>query len=233
MEIREILDTVSLLPHAGNLSVLMHCAPLSGRILIVMPGRNSESMHGYNNKYLTLSRHLSSQGITACVQMPNNPYPDPEYGSAIVADLQSVVAHAIRNRMQLSGTLEPQICLMGFSAGASACAVVARSNRLIQKILLCAPSGNAGMETIRRNLGSFTGEVYILQGMCDTVVGSDAGKEFYDMSTSASKRELVELPDCDHQFRGRINGMIVSKAPAWALVGDDTFPSPKDGIELY
>ena len=32
---------------------------------------------------------------------------------------------------------------------------------------------------------------------------------------------------------GETNGKIMSKAPLWAFAGDETFPSPEGGIELY
>src|SRR3989344_1351842 len=64
--------------------------------------------------------------------------------------------------------------------------------------------------------------------MCAT-----ATPDIYLMGFSPPSRHLVVLPNCDHQFRGRVNGQIMSKAPLWAFAGEATFPSPEGGTVLY
>ena len=96
-----------------------------------------------------------------------------------------------------------------------------------------APSGDAGKEEVERGLGKFTGEVYIIVGDKDEVVGPQAGQTFYDLATAAKLRKLEVITNCNHQFFGETNGKIMSKAPLWAFVGDSTFPSPDGGKKLY
>lgn len=45
--------------------------------------------------------------------------------------------------------------------------------------------------------------------------------------------ELHRIPDCDHQFRGRRNGRIMSQAPLRAFAGLTPFPHDSAGLDLY
>ena len=128
--------------------------------------------------------------------------------------------------------------LMGFSAGASAIAGAAHHFPEVTKVLLYAPSGDMGQEAVRQGLRDFHGEVYIVIGAQDEVVGVEAGQLFYDLATGASHKELFTIPDCGHQFRGEANGRIMSQAPFYAFAADATdrspqFPDPTGGIRLY
>ena len=127
------------------------------------------------------------------------------------------------------------IMLMGFSAGASAIASVSSFYIDIPKILLFAPSGDAGKKPVEEGLKSYWGEVYIVVGERDDVVGPEVGQIFYDLATRASHRELFMIPNCDHQFKGEVNGRIMSQAPFYAFATGDkpAFPDPNSGIKLY
>jgi dienelactone hydrolase len=137
------------------------------------------------------------------------------------------------NAAQICGTTAPNIYLMGFSAGAGAVAIVSAEYPEIKKVLLLAPSVDAGKAVIEASFPKFEGEVYIAIGESDECVGKEAGDYFLGLVTRASKKTLVVIPDCDHQFQGRINGKIMSKAPFWAFAGDQSFPSPEGGVVLY
>jgi fermentation-respiration switch protein FrsA (DUF1100 family) len=121
---------------------------------------------------------------------------------------------------------------MGFSAGAGAIAAVAADYPAVKKILLIAPAGDAGNRNVA-NLAHFRGEVFITVGAWDEVVGMHAGECFMELAKTATKKNLVIVPRCDHQFRGRKNGMILSKAPLWAFAEDAAYPSSEGGIALY
>ena len=43
------------------------------------------------------------------------------------------------------------------------------------------------------------------------------------------------IPNCDHQFKGEVNGRIMSQAPFYAFATGDkpAFPDPNGGIKLY
>lgn len=121
---------------------------------------------------------------------------------------------------------------MGFSAGAGAIAIVAANCPQIKKVLRLAPSVDAGKSAIEEAFGKFLGEVYIAIGQYDECVGREAGDYFLELATGARKKKLVVIPNCDHQFQGRIDGKIMSKAPFWAFAADDSFPSAEGGMEL-
>lgn len=92
---------------------------------------------------------------------------------------------------------------------------------------------DAGKAAIEEAFGKFRGEVYIAVGEDDECVGREAGDYFLGLATGASKKTLVVIPNCDHQFQGSINGKIMSKAPFWAFADDESFPSPEGGVILY
>jgi len=124
---------------------------------------------------------------------------------------------------------------MGFSSGASAIAGTAHEFPEVKRVLLYAPSGDMGQEAVRQGLRDFHGEVYIVIGDQDEVVGPQAGQLFNDLATGAAHKELFTIPNCGHQFRGEVNGRIMSEAPFYAFtVGQKPqFPDPAGGIRLY
>jgi len=165
--------------------------------------------------------------------MGNPDFPNLPYPKGMIDNFRFVLDYCLSNGRELSGKEDPSLYLMGFSAGASTIAAVSGDYPSVKKILLMAPSGDAGQEAVERGLGKFTGEVYIAVGENDEVVGLRAGKIFYDLATSAKVRKLEIIPNCNHQFFGETNSRIMSKAPLWAFAGDTTFPSPKGGKKLY
>jgi hypothetical protein len=150
-----------------------------------------------------------------------------------VDDLRATIDYALANAGSICSTREPDLYLMGISAGAGAIAVVAAEYRQIKKVLLLAPSVDAGKAAIEEAFGKFRGEAYIAVGEYDECVGKEAGDYFLGLATAASKKTLVVTPNCDHQFQGLVNGKIMSKAPFWAFAGDESLPSPEGGVILY
>src|SRR3989338_718803 len=204
----------------------------NGVIVINYPGITGD-IDGYNNKYGQQADFVQERGIGTVVRMGNPFYDELPYPQGMIDNLRYVIEHCLSHGKELSGKAKPTLYLMGFSAGSSSIAVVAGDYSPVEKILLMAPAGDAGMEAVERGLAKFEGEVYVAVGDRDEVVGSEAGQIFYNLATAAKVRKLVIVPNCDHQFRGETNGKIMSKAPLWAFAGDTTFPSPEDGKVLY
>lgn len=109
----------------------------------------------------------------------------------------------------------------------------AASYKEVKKILLLAPATNAGRLLIQKEIAKFRGEVYAVVGEKDNVVGADSAEFFCNLALNAKLRRHVVIPNCDHQFRGTVNGQIFGKAPFWAFAGDKTFPSLEVGPILY
>lgn len=212
-----------------ELEVAIH--PYSNGIIVVnYPGITGD-IDGCNNKYGHLADFVQDKGIGTVVRMSNQDFSD--YPIGMVDNFKFVLDYCLVNGKELSGKENPTLYLMGFSAGASTIAAVAGDYSPVEKILLMAPSGDAGQEAVERGLEKFTGEVYIAIGDQDEVVGSQAGQTFYNLATIAKSRKLEVIPNCNHQFFGEANGKIMSKAPLWAFAGEKTFPSPEGGKKLY
>lgn len=218
--------------HAVNLHLICHRSQASA-IIINCPGFRGD-IDGYNMKYRVLGEHLALLGVGAVVQMPNIERSTDIYGAELVKDVQAVVRFALENADALCAAKNPAIYLMGFSAGGYAVAFAGAQSEAVKKILLMEPSAS------RELLGSFqgyllerfAGEVYVVIGDHNGV-GLATGKAYRDSFSGASKRELVVVTNCDHQFQGSANGQVMSKAPLWAFAGDTTFPSPEGGLKLY
>ena len=214
-----------------ELEVAIH--PHSNGIIVVnYPGITGD-IDGYNNKYGQQADFVQEKGIGTVVRMGNPVYDELPYPKGMIDNFKFVLDYCLANGVDLSGKKNPTLYLMGFSAGASTIAAVASDYSAVEKILLMAPSGDVGQAAVERGLGRFTGEVYIAIGDRDEVVGTEAGKTFYDLATAAKVRKLEVIPNCNHQFFGERNGRIMSKAPLWAFAGDTTFPSPNGGKVLY
>jgi dienelactone hydrolase len=215
-----------------NFEINIHDCPESNVIIVNYPGYQGD-IDGYQGKYRTVADLIRRKGLGAVVRMDNQCRYGFLYEKSVVADLKATIDYALANAKTICSTSEPDLYLMGFSAGAGATAIVAADYPQITKVLLLAPSVDAGKTAIEEAFGKFRGEVYIAVGQYDECVGMEAGDYFLGLATGARKKKLVVIPNCDHQFQGLVNGKIMSKAPFWAFADDESFPSPEGGTILY
>lgn len=162
--------------------VASHAAPSSGKLLIIYGG-HKVPVNGFQKRFQAIGKELSSAGVSAVVHAS-----DPK-GS--VGDLKQVIAFALKNAKNLTGTDSPQISLAGHSAGAAAAARVAQAFD-IQRLLLVAPSQSA-------NLTKFRGEIVTLVGSKDKDCLTHAEATLAS-APRASNRQLVVVPGADHVF---------------------------------
>jgi dienelactone hydrolase len=206
----------------------------NGVIVVSYPGYNGD-INGYAGKYETLAG-LMQERIGAVLRTDNPHYGGFRYDVSVQDHLRAVVDYAMSNLQEIAGqpAEETSMYLMGFSAGAGAIAAVAHEFPQVKKVLLMAPSGDAGEEAVTKGLREYSGECNIVIGEDDEVVGVKSAELFASLATGASVVRTAIIPDCDHQFRGELNGRIMSAAPLWAFTdrGGET-PSPTDGIKLY
>lgn len=214
-----------------KITMEIHKNLASGCIIINYPGFEG-SINGYNNKYIYLADFMREK-IGAVIRISNNQHSGLDYKKSVQDDLRVVINYATTNSENICGAKVPKIYLLGFSAGASAVAAVAHEFPQVQKILLISPSYDAGEDDIFEGLTKFQGEIYILSGENDDCPGPELTKQLSFSATRASVNEMVFIPNCSHYFNGQENGLILSKAPLWAFLGDQNFPSTEGGIELY
>ena len=202
---------------------------LSKRIIINVPGRRGD-IDGFADKYKALAHYIQSEKLAAVVRTGNDfeGYPGD-------INLNSALAYTREHAWEICGETEPEIMLMGFSAGAAAIAARAHEHPEVTKILLGAPATGLPGADVAKGMKKFKGEVYIMIGETDDNVGTESGQILYNWAKSASHKELFILPNCDHQFKGEINGRIISQAPFYAFAKEKKpyFPNPSGGIKLY
>lgn len=223
--------TKSLNNHQRKFQLELAIHPLlNGKIIINYPGGEG-TLDGYNNKYKTLAEFIVQQKLASVVRLPN-PH---TFGFGWDMNLRNALSYILKDSMTICGTKSPQLYLMGASAGAGVIASLAWEYPEIAKILLLESAPVPNEEVTQVGIGKYLGEVCIVVGSGDEALGEVIGRKFLDAATNASKKEIFVIPNCDHQFRGEINGRIFSQAPFYAFSDDPkpVFPDKKAGIKLY
>jgi dienelactone hydrolase len=182
----------------------------SKRIIIMIPGFNG-NMDGIDGdaRYKRLADQMQSEGLGAVIRTNNLSREGYLPDINLRAALQCARDHALETCQEAN----PEILLMGYSAGAGAIAAVASEYPEVTKILLLAPSEDMPGEMIQEGLGRFGGEIYVVIGEEDEVVGVDTGQRFLVMATQTdeSRRHLTTILGSDHRFSGETD-KITSEA---------------------
>ncbi len=206
----------------------------SGRIIINYPGLGGDR-EGYAGKHKNLALYMQGEGLGAVVRGKGPGHRDFANFPDDV-QLRRMIEYSIENALPICGAQKPEVLLMGTSAGGGAVAAVASDYEAVTRMLLMAPGNNIGSKAVENGLRDFAGEVFIVIGADDDVVGGEeTGRYFLNLATRASRRELFVIPDCDHNFRGRTNGIVMSEAPFYAFAKGfrPKFPDPDGGMVLY
>ena len=215
----------------------------TGVIIVNAPGAG-EPKDGRDNRYAKIGGHLQDMAVGTLVthrgplpdaqsKYPDEPYSyrDASWNRISVEAMVHVIDYCKENAQMLCGSSSPTIHLAGFSAGGSVCGAVAFAYPEVSRILLLSTYDSVG-DYFYSGMRKFAGEVYLAYGSEDTMAGFLA----YAMNFTAPELKALNIkmvPDCDHGFRGATNGRILSKAFLWAFAGDESFPSPLGGIDLY
>lgn len=210
-------------------------SPSARAVIINIPGYKGD-IHGFNGKYDKIGAMLAARGVGAFVEMPNRLHLFDNDPKSIIDDLAVVITSVSHETRELCAAEHADIYLMGTSVGGAAVAAVAGRFAQVKKILLVAPAlpPEPGTQAIvYKSIAGFAGEISVVVGDKDTVTGSEDASFYADVALNAKHRRFEVIPDCDHQFTGETNGMILSKAPLWAFAGEMTFPSPEGGLKLY
>lgn len=214
---------------AFSIPVAIHTLK-SNKIIINYPGTGG-SIDGYHDKYIKLANYLVKKKIGAVVRIPN--YYHLEFDWDV--NLKATIEFVLKNALEICGTNNPEIYLMGMSAGATAIALIASEHPEVKKILLLEPASIFLTDLEISAMQNFKGEVTIVVGTEIEAFGKVVGESFLNYFSQASQKELFEIPNCDHHFTGEINGRILSQAPVYAFdnEGKVEFPDPDQGIKLY
>jgi hypothetical protein len=202
----------------------------SSHIIISFPGA-ARTVAGFQGRFKAIAAEIQDRGMSAVVRA-NNPFVrSVDYPSMLVKNLRRIIHYCLEHAEEICGTSTPDLYLLGHSAGASAAGAIASEYPQIKKLLLLAPSLDAGKKAIRKGLRGFTGTVHIVVGMDDSVVLPVYSKYFWHVARDASDKEFVPLWHCDHDFTGPRNYDLLRKAPLWAFFGDPDFPDSDDAYD--
>lgn len=214
----------------ATIDVAIHPLP-SPCVVLMLPGYDG-AIDGYAGKYTAIAELLRTRGVGAVVRAGNHVVPGHDFEDGCRFNARALLRGALRRAVAICGRPDPELYLLGMSAGASAFAAVAAEEPRVTKLLLLAPSYDATPEAVDAGLSRFQGELHVVVGANDAVV-RDLPAQLVERATAARRRELRVIPDCDHQFRGERNGRVLSHAPLWAFLGDGPGPDPERGVHLY
>lgn len=202
----------------------------TGNILINIPGAGG-TIEGYLNKYVNLGNYIQENNIASFVRIPNDR--PAEYELTV----RKVVNYSIEHSKEICGTDTPNIWLMGFSAGAGAIVLTGWEYPEIKKILAINPF--IEVKDVRgklmKYLPSYTGDLFLIQGSDDDVIGPDTLEFISSYATNVSNIQTYTIPNCDHQLKGLVNSKILSKLPEYYFSDKykgEIFPNGREGINL-
>lgn len=200
----------------------------TGNIIINIPGAGG-SAEGYLNKYVNLGNYIQSNNIASFVRIPNDR--PREYELTV----RKVVNYSIEHSKDICGSDTPNIWLMGFSAGAGAIVITGWEYPEVKKILAINPYIEDIRHKIKRDLPSYIGDLFLLKGSDDDVIGTDTLEYISSYATNVSNIQTHTILNCDHQLKGLTNSYILSQLPEHYFLGKykaEKFPDGSKGINL-
>ncbi|MCB9881883.1 MAG: class I SAM-dependent methyltransferase [Planctomycetes bacterium] len=208
----------------ADLHMTLHPLP-SDTIVALFPGAGED----HDNAILPfqqIASNLQESGFSASVYCDNPlvAMPKEERTGWLRSRFRQMTTYILENAIHVCGVGDPDLAMMGYSAGASAIAAFASEFPAVDRILLVAPSLDVEWDVIEHGLRAFRGEVYIVIGDDDDVVSPCQARRFYEAACGARTRRLVEVSWCDHAFSGQYNQTLMRHAPLWAFGGDPEFP---------
>jgi dienelactone hydrolase len=211
---------------SGPLQIAVHPAG-SDRLVVINPGLNAtiegegpRHTRAHPDRYRRIARRLQS-GRVAAVLRTANPCPDyGRYGERALDRLRRAIGYGQDHAGAICGVDRPELCLMGFSAGAGAVAALA-SEFQPKRMLLVAPSGDVGPGRIIGGLKDYAGELLLMVGEEDEVVGRDAACLFDELSPAACRKQVLYVPGCDHCFTGDDHDALLEETAFRAFQGGD------------
>ncbi len=210
----------------GPLQVAVHPAGC-GTLLVICPGLNAtlegegrEFTQSHPDRYRRIARRLQSGRVAAVLRTANPCLDYGRYGRQALDRLRRVIGYGLDHAGAICGDARPELCLMGFSAGAGAVAALA-SEFQPKRMLLVAPSGDVGPQHIIGGLKDYAGELLLMVGEEDEVVGRDAACLFDELSPAVGRKQVLFVPGCDHCFTGDDHDVLLEETAFRAFRGGD------------
>ena len=204
------------------------------RLVIIYPGLNAtldgESRHftqAHPFRYRLLAERLQAERVAAVLRLANPPCGYYGDGQVAIDRLARAIDYALTHARALCGHRRPELCLLGFSAGAGAVAALAGAYQP-KRLLLVAPSGDVGPRRIVTGLKEYAGQLVLLVGEQDEVVGRDAACLFDEISPAAPK-EVRFVPGCDHFFTRPDHDQLLDATSMEVFAGWDKAPAGAPG----
>jgi alpha/beta superfamily hydrolase len=201
----------------------------STKLVIIYPGLNAtpdgESRHftqAHPYRYRRLAERLQSEGVAAVIRVANPPCGYYGDGQVALDRLRRAIDYALEHARALCGNRRPELYLMGFSAGAGAAAALAGDYQP-RRMLLIAPSGDVDPQRIIAGLKEYAGQLVLLVGEKDKVVGRDAACLFDEISPAARHKQVLFVQDCDHFFTREDHDRLLEETSLRVFAAPEAF----------
>jgi hypothetical protein len=196
---------------AGEIDVTVHTHN-SNTIVIIYPGANG-TKDGYENKYRKMAQKLVENRVGAVIRSSNKYI----IGNGWTTGLEVVIEYALKASVEICGTKNPDIYLIGHSVGAGAVSLVACAYDNVKKVLLTSPAPISKNNKPEHRINEFEGEVHVRIPENDRSIPREQAMEFYDLATNASQKTVEIIPSCDHEWSGESNLDLFIKQPVTVL----------------
>ncbi len=217
-----------------SIEVALHPQLGADTITIMMGGLNGH-VDGWMHKNTKVAELLRRQANTAVVRAGG---PQAEGGVEdphIMQQARALIKKSIAQAEALTGKPASELTFQvsGYSAGGSGMAAVAHEFPQIKKMLLVAPSVNAGDKNVKQGLMKFRGNVAITVGKEDELA-KYAEKLIAHTEGRTLPIHFQELSNVDHRFTGVRGGELFSASFLWGLDNQgEHLESSQRGIKLY
>ena len=214
---RRGMPTVQLAAHPATCTKLLIIYP---GLNATLDGESRQFTQSHPYRFLRLAKMLQSAGVAAVIRVANPPSGYDGDGQVAVDRLRRAVDFAREHARALCGHRKPELCFLGFSAGAGGSAALAGQYQPV-RMMLIAPSGDVGPQRIVDGLKEYAGMLTILCGEKDEIVGRDAAILFGDLSPATLGKHTVIVHDCDHFFTSEEHNRLLEETVWTAFAEND------------
>ena len=194
----------------------------TGKIIINIPGAGG-SINGFKDKYYNWGNHIQKNGLASFVRIPN------ERPQDFILTARVVINYCLENALEICGVKEPEIWMIGFSAGGASVLFSAWEYPEITKALVINPFLNLDKLRVEatKDLPLFEGELSVYIGKEDSVISPDTGEFIKEYASKVSQLSINYIDGCDHQLKGEKSSKFLSGLPFKCFANQEI-----EGIDL-
>lgn len=188
---------------------------VESNIVVICFPWNWWTSNWYNDKYHKMAKMLWENNFANMICLDNKTPMWLSNKLIWLLKLQTAIEEVLNNPLKFSNSENPEIYLIWYSDWWSIVAWISYFYKEIKKILLISPSLLIWKDNLEKSLSNFKWKAYIIVWEDDEIIWKDTWKIFYNYLKT--KKKILFLPKCDHNFKWEYNNNIFIKAPIYAF----------------